>query len=129
MTTSKKFKILKLFISENDRIDGTPLYIALVNRLKEAGLAGATVVRGIAGYAAGDQIHAAKPLQFADNLPVIIEVVDEEQQLIAALPLITPLVEKGLIIMEDIQIISYRHPACETGGDGPAACGLSDPQK
>lgn len=126
MTTKSTSKILKIYISENDRLSGTPLYVALINTLKESGIAGATALKGIAGYAAGDQVHAAKPLQVSDNLPVIIEVVDQEERLNAVLPRIASMVNKGLIVLEDIQVVSYRHPACGMG-DGPAACGLAQP--
>ena len=128
MTTQDTYKILKIYISENDRFEGAPLYTALINALKAQGIAGATVLKGIAGYAAGDQVHAAKPLQTSDNLPVIIEVIDREERILGALPALAPLVSKGLIVLEDIQVVSYQHPACGEG-DGPAACGLTQPKK
>lgn len=128
MTTQDSYKILKIYISENDRLGGVPLYSALINTLKDKGIAGATALKGIAGYAAGDQVHAAKPLQTSDNLPVIIEVIDKEERLQAVLPTIAPMVSKGLIVLEDIQVVAYQHPACGDG-DGPAACGLTQPSK
>lgn len=128
MTIQDTYKILKIYIRENDRYEGGPLYAALINALKKQGIAGATALKGIAGYAAGDQVHAVKPLQTSDDLPVIIEVIDKEERIQGVLPALVPLVSTGLIVLEDIQVVSYQHPACGEG-DGPAACDLAQPIK
>ncbi|WP_035275214.1 DUF190 domain-containing protein [Desulfogranum japonicum] len=122
---SEQLKRVKIYIGEHDTHEGKKLYHVLLDTLKNAGIAGATALRGIAGFAAGERIHEAKPLQSEENLPIIIEVVDKEERLQAVLPTISQMVTQGLITEEPVNVLAYHHPSCGDGGDGPAACDLS----
>ncbi len=121
----EQLKRVKIYIGERDTHEGKKLYKVLLDTLKSAGVAGATALRGVAGFAAGEKIHAAKPLQAEDNLPIIIEVVDKEERLASVMPTISQMVTQGLITEEPVHVLAYEHPACGIGGGGPAACDLS----
>jgi PII-like signaling protein len=106
-------KLLRIFIGESDRCQGRPLYSALVEKAHELGLAGATVWRGIEGYGARSRIHTAKILRLSEDLPVIVEIVDSDEKVRAALPDLDALIETagsgGLITLEKAEIIKYTH--------------------
>jgi PII-like signaling protein len=104
-------KLLRLFMGESDRCHGRPLYEAIVLKARELGLAGATVWRGIEGYGASSRIHTTKLLRLSEDLPVLIEIVDTEEKVLAALPELDALMEAGgcggLITLEKAEIIKY----------------------
>jgi len=104
-------KLLRIFIGESDRCHGRPLYEALVLKARELGLAGATVWRGIEGYGAASRIHTAKILRMSEDLPILIEIVDSEDKVLAALPELDALIEAGggggLVTLEKAEIIKY----------------------
>ncbi len=104
-------KLLRLFVGESDRCHGRPLYEAIVLKARELGLAGATVWRGIEGYGATSRIHTTKLLRLSEDLPVLIEIVDTEEKVLAALPELDALMEAGggggLITLEKAEIIKY----------------------
>jgi len=106
-------KLLRIFIGESDRCDGQPLYEALVKKARALGLAGATVWRGIEGYGARSRIHTAKILRLSEDLPVILEIVDSEEKIRAALPDLDAMIEAsgngGLVTLEKAEIIKYTH--------------------
>ena len=106
-------KLLRIFVGESDRVHGRPLYEAIVHKAREAGLAGATVWRGIAGYGARSRIHTAKILRLSEDLPLVIEVVDSEEKIRNALPELDALMEAsgggGLVTLEKAEIIKYTH--------------------
>jgi len=106
-------KLLRIFIGESDRCDGRPLYEAIVRKAHELGLAGATVWRGIEGYGAASRIHTAKILRLSEDLPIVIEIVDTEEKIRAALPAFDALMEAsgggGLVTLEKAEIIKYTH--------------------
>ncbi len=102
-------KLLKIFIGETDRCDGKALYEAIVLKARELNLAGATVFRGIMGYGANSRIHSIKLLRLSEDLPVMIEIVDTEENIEKILPFLDETVREGLITMEKIRIIKYRH--------------------
>lgn len=106
-------KLLRIFIGESDRCHGRPLYEALVRKARELGLAGATVWRGIEGYGARSRIHTAKILRLSEDLPIIIEIVDSEESIRAALPALDAMIEAsgsgGLVTLEKAEIIKYSH--------------------
>ena len=86
MVIPKEGHLLRIFIGEADRCEGRPLHDAIVRKAREIGLAGATVWRGIAGYGAGSRIHTASILRLSQDLPLVIEIVDSEDKVRAALP-------------------------------------------
>src|SRR5262245_20805734 len=106
-------KLLRIFVGESDRCGGRPLYEAIVYKARELGLAGATVWRGIEGYGAASRIHTAKILRLSEDLPVLIEIVDTEEKIRAALPALDTLIETagggGLVTLEKAEIIRYTH--------------------
>ena len=101
--------LLRIFVGESDRFEGRPLYEAIVLKAREAGLAGATVLRSPMGYGANSRLHTAKILRLSDDLPMIIEIVDEEAKINAFLPQLDRMMGGGLVTLEKIKVIHYRH--------------------
>ncbi len=106
--------IARIYIGESDHWEGKPLYEAIVLRLRERGLAGATVLRGIEGYGRAARLHTAHILRLSDDLPILVEVVDREDRLRAVLPEIDAMVEGGLITLEPVEVVAYRSPEKES---------------
>lgn len=100
---------LAIYIGESDRWRGKPLYAAILEVLKKEKIAGATVVRGVAGFGAHSHIHTASILRLSEDLPLIIHVIDTPEKIQHALELIRPMVREGLITVEDVQVIRYTH--------------------
>lgn len=101
--------LLRIFIGESDRADGQPLYEALVLKAREQGLAGATVLRSPMGFGAASRLHTAKILRLSGDLPIIIEIVDEEAKINAFLPILDGMMGGGLVTLERVRVIHYRH--------------------
>jgi uncharacterized protein len=100
--------LARIFIGESDRWEGAPLYEAIVQRAREKGLAGATVVRGIEGYGAHNFIHTTRILKLSEDLPIVIEIVDQKEKVEAFLPELDEMVAEGLVTLEPVQVILYR---------------------
>ena len=103
-------KLLRLFIGESDVWHGKPLYQAIVERVREEGLAGATVVRGIEGFGADSRLHTSRILRLSEDLPVVIEIVDEPERIEAFLPSLDEMVAEGMVTLERVRVIAYRAP-------------------
>ena len=101
-------KLVRIFIGENDRWHGKPLYEAIVMRAREAGLAGATVLRGLMGFGAKSRIHTAKVLRLSEDLPIVVEIVDRTDRIEGFLPALEEMVADGLVTLERVQVITYR---------------------
>ena len=101
--------LMRIFLGESDRREGMPLYEAIVQRARTAGLAGATVLRGIEGYGAGSRIHRASILRLSEDLPIVVEIVDRADRIEQFLPELDRMVEEGLITLEKVHILAYRH--------------------
>ena len=101
-------KLLRIFIGESDRWHGKPLYQAIVERVREQGLAGATVIRGIEGFGADSHLHTSRILRLSEDLPVVVEIVDEAERIDAILPLLDEMVEEGMVTVERVHVVSYR---------------------
>jgi hypothetical protein len=99
--------LLRIFIGERDRHDGRPLHEAIVLRAREAGLAGATVLRGPMGYGRSSRLHTAKILRLSEDLPLIIEIVDAEDRVQAFLPALDAMMGSGLVTLERVQVLRY----------------------
>ena len=108
MTLPKQGKLLRIFIGENDRHEGLPLYEWIVRQARENGLAGATVLRGLEGYGAHSRLHKAKILRLSSDLPLVVEIVDTEEKIQSFLPLIDDAVGEGLATVERVEIHFYR---------------------
>jgi hypothetical protein len=100
-------KRLTIFIGESDRHGHTPLATEIVQRAHAAGLAGASVFRGIEGYGASNHIHTTRILSLSDDLPIAITIVDRDEQITAFLPQLDELVTNGLVIVEDVDVVRY----------------------
>ncbi|MFC1669611.1 DUF190 domain-containing protein [Spirochaetota bacterium] len=101
--------MLRIFIGESDRHEGKPLYEQIVLKARELNLAGATVTRGILGFGASSRIHTSKILTLSEDLPVIIEIVDTEENINKLMEFLDDTVEEGLVTLEKMKIIKYRH--------------------
>ncbi len=101
-------QLLRIFIGESDHWGGVPLSEAIVRRAREAGLAGATVLRGLEGFGAHSRIHTTKILRLSEDLPIIIEIVDRPEQIEAFLPTLDEMVREGMMTLERVRIIAYR---------------------
>jgi PII-like signaling protein len=104
-------KLLRLFIGESDRWHGKPLYQAIVERVREEGLAGATVIRGIEGFGADSHLHTSRILRLSEDLPVVIEIVDTPERIDQVVPILDEMVGEGMLTLERVQIVSYRSSA------------------
>lgn len=100
-------KLLRIYIGETDRWHGQPLYMAILLKAREMGLAGGTVFRGIAGYGANSVIHTANILRLSEDLPVVIEIVDADEKIQAFLPALDEMVQEGLILMREVEVVRY----------------------
>jgi uncharacterized protein len=100
--------LMRIFIGESDKYHGKPLYEALVHKFRENGLAGATVLRGVAGFGASSTVHTDKILRLSLDLPLIIEVVETEEAVQAILPDLEKMIGGGLITLERARVIMYR---------------------
>ena len=106
-------KLLRIFIGESDSWHGKPLYAAIVQHMREHGLAGATVIRGIEGFGAHSHLHTARVLRLSEDLPLVIEVVDSEDRIRSVLPALDEMVGEGLVTLETVEVIAYRAPEDE----------------
>ena len=115
MEAPQTAKLLRIFIGENDRHGHQPLYEALVLKAREMHLAGATVLRGPLGYGASSRMHTAKILRLSMDLPIVIEIVDHPDKIEAFLPLLKEMLQGGLVTLETVEVVHYRHRANENG--------------
>lgn len=99
--------LLRIFIGETDKAEGKPLYEKIVHKAKELNLASASVTRGIIGYGADNEIHSAKILRLSDDLPVIVEIIDTEENLNTILPFLERWVNDGFATLEKVRVIKY----------------------
>jgi PII-like signaling protein len=107
MQISEKASLLRIFIGEDDRAGGAPLYEAIVLKAREAHLAGATVLRGPLGFGRSSMLHTTKILRLSQDLPIVIEIVDTEAKIQAFLPTLSQLIGSGLITLENVTVIRY----------------------
>lgn len=100
-------KRLTIFLGEGDLWHHTPLYAEIVRRAHQAGLAGASVIRGIEGFGASSHIHTARMLSLSDELPLMIIIVDSVERIQNFLPQLDELITEGLVILDDVNVIKY----------------------
>lgn len=98
---------LTIFVDADDTWHHKPLYHEIVHRAHKAGLAGATVLRGIEGFGASSLIHTTRILSLAEDLPAVIVIVDAEDRIRAFLPLVEELIDEGMIILDTVEVIRY----------------------
>jgi PII-like signaling protein len=101
--------LLRIFIGEADRWHHRPLYEAIVVKARELHLAGATVLRGPMGFGKSSRMHTAKILRLSMDLPTVIEIVDSEEKIKELLPALEEMMGGGLVTLEKVKVIHYRH--------------------
>jgi PII-like signaling protein len=106
-----KAKMMRIYIGESDRWKEKPLYQALVEAMRANDIAGVTVYRGILGYGAHRRMHKNKGLHLSNDCSIMLSAVDSEEKLRAFLPLVDQMVEEGLIVFSDVDIIKYSYRA------------------
>ncbi len=99
--------LIRVFIGESDRWRHQPLSIAILERLRREGFAGATVFHGVAGFGARSHLHSAHLLRLSEDLPVVIEIVDTEEHAARAVTLLDEMVDGGLVTMEKVKVVKY----------------------
>lgn len=100
-------RLVRIHIGEDDRYRGQPLTTALVERLRREGFAGATVLRGLAGFGAKSVLHTSHLLELSHDLPVVIEIVDTEEHMEKLMPILDEMVAEGLVTMEKVRVLKY----------------------
>ena len=108
MTIPEEGALLRIYLGESDKHEGKPLYEWIVLKAREAGLAGATVLRGIEGFGAHSRLHTAKILRLSEDLPIVVEIVDAREKVEAFLPVVDGAVREGLATVERVQVRFYR---------------------
>ncbi len=108
MTLPEDAYLLRIFIGESDKAEGRPLYQLIVEKAREHGMAGATVLRGFLGFGSSSQVHSAKILRLSEDLPMVVEIVDSQAKIEGFLPILDKLITEGLVTMEKVKIITYR---------------------
>jgi len=101
--------MMRIFIGEDDRWHGKPLHDAIVESLRAHDIAGVTVYRGISGYGAHRRFHKEKRLSLSSDLPVMLSVIDEDSKIQAYLPILEQMVQEGLVVLSDVDVIKYTH--------------------
>ncbi len=107
-TVPREGKLLRIFIGEQDKWHGQPLYEAIVHLARQQGLAGATCLKGFLGYGAKSHLHTVKLLRLSEDLPIIIEIVDSAEKIQQFLPQLDPMIGDGLVTLEKAEVLLYR---------------------
>jgi PII-like signaling protein len=113
----KEAQALRIFIGEDDQVDGRPLYEAIVLKAREMHLSGATVLRGSLGYGHSSRLHTTKILRLSQDLPLVIEIVDSDEKIKAFLPILGMLVSSGLVTIETVRVLQYGNHAMNIPDD------------
>ena len=107
MTLPRDAMLLRIFVSEDDRFEHRPLYEAIVLKARELHLAGATVLRGSVGFGHASRLHTTKILRLAQDLPLVIEIVDTQEKIDTFLPVLDTMMPSGLVTLEKVQVLQY----------------------
>jgi hypothetical protein len=110
--------LLRIFIGTSDTYQHKPLYAQIVQKVRELGLAGATVLQGTEGYGANSVVHRSHLLEMSTDLPVVIEIVDTEEKIKLLLPHLEQMVTEGMITMEYVMVLLYRHDPADAPSTG-----------
>jgi len=109
MKLPSEAQLLRIFIGESDKHGHRPLYEAIVEDARKRGMAGATVLKGTLGFGAHSRVHTSKILRLSQDLPIVIEIVDKPERIAEFLPDMDKFITEGLVTLEDIRVIAYRH--------------------
>jgi PII-like signaling protein len=109
-------RLMRIYMGESDKWEGEPLYQAIIKRLRLMDIAGATIYRGILGYGVKGHTHKSGPLPFSRDLPIMISVVDSAEKLSLALGEIESMMQDGIIVLSDVDVIRlvHSHPGAES---------------
>ena len=99
--------LMRIFIGERDHVGHQPLHTAILTMLRKEKLAGATVIRGLAGFGAKSHLHSAQLLALSQDLPMIIECVDSRENIDRVMPKIDEMVTDGLVTLENVEVVRY----------------------
>jgi uncharacterized protein len=99
--------LLRIFFGEEDKANHLPLYEAIVLKAREMHLAGATVLRGCVGFGHSTRLHTTKILRLAQDLPLVVEIVDTQEKIDAFLPVLDQMMTSGLVTIEKVQVLQY----------------------
>ena len=111
MQIPRQAMLLRIFIGEDDRDDGHPLYESIVLKAREMHMAGATVLRGGMGFGHSSRLHTTKILRLSEDLPLVVEIVDSEDKINAFLPVLETIMSSGLVTLEKVQVLQYGSAA------------------
>jgi PII-like signaling protein len=104
-----KAKLMRIYVGADDKWRGKPLHDAIVESLRANDIAGATVYRGICGYGAHRRFHKEKRTSLSSDLPIMLSVIDEEGKIQKYLPVLEQMMEEGLVVLSDVDVIKYTH--------------------
>ncbi len=104
-----KRKLLRIFISSEDKFKGKPLWEYLLKLVKERGLAGATVFKASAGIGVHSELKTFTVWRLSQDLPVVVEIIDREEKIEEFIKVIDEVIDEGLVVLQDVEVIAYRH--------------------
>ncbi len=104
-----KRKLLRIFIDLDDKYEGKPLWEYILRLVREKGLAGATVFKAAAGIGAHSELRTFSVWRLSQNLPVVVEIIDREEKVREFLEVLDEVLEEGLVVLEDVEVVTYRH--------------------
>lgn len=107
MELSERAVRVKIYLGESDQYRGVPAFKAVVEFLRQEGIWGATVTRGIHGYGKRSRLHSASALRLSEDLPLVVEAVDSEHKLLALIPRLSEMVKGGLITMDEVRVLRH----------------------
>ena len=100
---------VRVYIGESDQWHGKPLFAAIVERCRQEGMAGVTVLRGVEGYGAHSRIHTARILRLSEDLPIVVDIIDRRERIALLLAILDEMVTEGLITLENVHVVKYVH--------------------
>lgn len=115
MKLPSEAELLRVYVGESDKYMGKLLYQVIVEEARRRGMAGATVIRGTLGFGVHSRVHTAKILRLSEDLPMVVEIVDKPDRIAEFLPDLDKMVGEGLITLEKINVIAYRHSGGKNG--------------
>ena len=108
MTLEGEALLVRIYSGESDHWEGRPLYDAIVRHLRERGIRGVSVFRGIEGYGRSSRVHTTRILALSEDLPILVEAVDETERVRAVLAELEPMIGGGLVTLERVEVVVYR---------------------
>lgn len=110
MKQLKEATLLRIYLGQNDKDNHKPLYEQIVIKAKELHLSGATVLQGVMGFGAHSHMHSSKILRLAESLPVVIEIVDTQENIDKLMPFLDEHVSQAMVTIEKVQMVRYTPP-------------------